>query len=117
MDKSNSQSKVLNDFNSAIKWWERKRLWYNIVALAGGIIVILLRGEVPNGISSYSDFYIIFYWLFGANILYTCGWGFEALCVYYFKTKYFGERFRMLLFVFGTIFSFFWIFILTRSIQ
>ncbi|WGD33934.1 hypothetical protein [Olleya sp. YS] len=117
MDNSNIQDKPEDGFNSAIKWWERKRLWYNLITLVGGLLVVLLRGDVPNGISSYSDFYMILFWLFGANIFFTCGWGIEALSVYYLKTKYFGNGLRTLLFVLGSVFSFFWMFILTRSIQ
>ena len=32
-----------------------------------------------NGIVSYNKFGIILFWLFGANIFYTCSWGLEAL--------------------------------------
>ena len=116
MSNDNSQTKVQNDFNSAIKWWERKRLWYNLVTLAGGLLVVLVRSELPNGISPYSEFYLIFFWLFGANIFYTFGWAIEAIFAYYLRTPYFGKDLRLLLFICGTIFSFIWMFILTRSL-
>ena len=117
MDSNINKDITKRDFYSAIRWWESKRLWYSLITIAGSLLIILLRGEVPNGISNYSDFYILFYWLIGANIFYTSGWGIEALSVYYLKTEYFKNGFRKLLFVIGTVFSFIWMFLLTRSIQ
>lgn len=107
----------INGFNSAIKWWERKRVFYNVVTFLGGLIVIFLRGEVPNGISSYTDFGIIFFWLFGANIFYTCGWAFEAMLNYYFKIPFWNNNVRRVLFFLGLVFSFIWMFLLTREIN
>nr|WP_321225515.1 hypothetical protein [uncultured Psychroserpens sp.] len=117
LEKHNSieTEQVHNNFSTAIKWWERKRLIYNIITLIGGLLVIFIRGDVPNGISPYSDFTIILFWLFGANIFYTCGWAFEALLNYYFKTSFFGNNIRNALFVLGAVFSFMWMFFFSKS--
>ena len=119
MEKQNSvkMESLQNDFNTAITWWERKRLVYNIITLFGALLVIFGRGEVPNGISSYKDFVIVFYWLFGANVFYTFGWGFEAILNYYFKTPFFGKTTRTLCFFLGAFFSLVWMFILASQIN
>jgi len=87
------------------------------MTLLGGTGVVIGRSEIPNGISSYHDFAIILFWLFGANILYASGWAFEALLNYYFKLSFFSRTKRQVLFVIGTIFSFLWMFHLTSQIN
>jgi len=116
MDKSKTEDLSNNDFNYAIKWWERKRIWYNFIALIGGLIGLIGKGDVPNGISPHDESYLILFWLFGANIFYSGGWGIEALSVYHFKTKYFGNEFRLALFILGSLLSFVWMFLLSRPI-
>ena len=71
---------------------------------------------MPNGISSYEEFGIILFWLFGANIFFTGGWVFEALLNYYFKASFFKKTTRQLLFILGTIFSVIWMFMLASEI-
>mgnify|MGYP005870232821 CR=1 FL=1 len=105
-----------SEFRSSIKWWEKKRLIYNIFTLLGGLICVFLRSGVPNGVSSYQNFLIIFFWLFGANIFYTFGWSFEFLLNHYFKTNFWNNNVRKLIFILGTIFSFLWMFILTSQV-
>ncbi len=100
----------------SIRWWERKRLLYNVFPLLGGLLVPFLRSDVPNGISTLSPFLIILFFLFGANIFYTLGWATELLLQYYFKIPLWGNGIRRILFVLGTLFSFLWMFILIREI-
>ncbi len=100
----------------SIRWWERKRLLYNAFPLLGGLFVPLLRSGVPNGISTLSPFLIILFFLFGANIFYTLGWASEVLLNYYFKLPFWGKGLRRVLFVSGSLFSFYWMFILIREI-
>ena len=106
-----------SDFNDAIQWWEEKRLIYNGITLLGGILVVFLRSEVPNGISYYNNFWIILFLLFGANIFYTIGWAFEALLNYYCNVSFFNNSIRKLFFFFGTVFSFIWMFVLASGVR
>ena len=100
----------------AVRWWEKKRILYSVIALSGGLLVMFGRSELPNGVSTYSAFFILGFLLFGANIFYTCGWGAEILLNYYFKTPYWGNVTRKTIFVLGSIFSFFWMFLVIREL-
>tara|TARA_R110000850_G_scaffold173492_1_gene299155 strand:+ start:1570 stop:1902 length:333 start_codon:yes stop_codon:yes gene_type:complete len=106
----------ITEIYQAIRWWERKRLIYNAFPLLGGLLVPLLRSDVPNGISTLSPFLIILFFLFGANILYTFGWASEVLLNYYFKLPFWGKGLRRVLFVLGCLFSFYWMFVVSRPI-
>lgn len=59
----------------SFRWWEKKRLIYNLIAVFGGLLVFFLRSGVPNG-RSPNEFYQIHPYLFlgimlfGANIFY-----------------------------------------------
>lgn len=112
----NTENDIINNYKQSIHFWESKRMLYNLITISGGGCVIFLRGFIPNGISSYCHFSILFYWLFGANIIYTFGWVLEMLLNYYFKIKFWGTKIRLTLFILGSIFSFIWIFLLTREI-
>jgi hypothetical protein len=100
----------------AIKWWERKRIIYNIITILGGFLGILFRSEVPNVLRSYNPIFELAFLLFGANVFYTCAWGSEFLLNYYFKLRFWEDRIRLILFILGCFFSFCWIFFLTRDL-
>lgn len=99
-----------------IRWWERKRLLYNAFPLIGGLLVPLLRSEVPNGVSNLSEFLVLPIFIFGANLFYTFGWASEVLLNYYFKLPSWGKGLRRVLFVLGCLFSFYWMFVALRQI-
>jgi len=88
---------------------------YTIITILGGLLVVFVRSELPNGLSPFSNYAIILFYVFGANIFYTCGWGLEALLNYYFKIPFWGTKTRQTFFVLGTLFSFVWMFLLTRD--
>lgn len=115
--KENSKLKEddTNEISLSVRWWEKKRIIYNLIALTGGLLVYFLRSEVPNGISPFDNYFVIVFWLFGANIFYTCGWGSEILLNYYFKIRFWSDRFRMTCFILGSLFSFCWMFLLARD--
>jgi len=116
MAKAENNTVDTSEIHRAVKWWEKKRILYNVITLVGGLLVLLLRSEVPNGISSLSNYIIIGYWLFGANIFYTCGWGLEILLNYYFKFRFWRDGIRLILFVLGSSFSFCWMFFLAKEL-
>jgi hypothetical protein len=104
------------EIQTSIKWWETKRLLYNLVTLAGGLLVLLIRSGVPNGIGTYNPVGDLLFWLFVSNIFYTCGWGLEILLNYYLKIRFFKNAIRTVLFTIGCIFSFCLMFIMTREL-
>ena len=104
----------------SVRWWEKKRLVYNLITLSGGLLVFFLSSQVPNGLSP-NDFYQIHPYLFlgimlfGANLFYCCSWGAEVLLNYYFKLPFFSKTLRLFFFIGSSLFSFCWIFILIRD--
>lgn len=103
------------DLFEAVKWWEKKRLIYNLTALAGGLLVVLLRSMVMEGDISVDTFLNLAVWLFGANIFYTGGWAIEVLLHYYFKVRFWPVGVRWGAFVLGSLFSVAWMFMLIRE--
>jgi hypothetical protein len=104
----------------SVRWWEKKRLVYNLITLFGGLLVFVLRSGVPNGLSP-NEFYHMHPYLFlgvmllGANIFYCFGWGSEVLLNHYFKLTFFSKGLRMFLYIGGSLFSFGWMFGLIRD--
>lgn len=70
-----------------VQWWEKRRLWYNIiVGLVGSATVLLVLKQYHY--ISFSDilcFAVLPFSLF-ANIAYLAGWVIDLLLRYYFKT-------------------------------
>ena len=93
----------------AIKWWEKKRIAFNLIILLGGIIGIIIG--VENGLGNYStilsvDFIEVILWAIIANVIYSMGFFAEALDNYYFKNKLRIEKLRLALFFIITIATF-----------
>ena len=116
MEKTENNIDTSNEIQTSVKWWERKRFIYNVIALVGGLLVLLIRSAVPNGIGLNNPFFDMVFWLFIANIFYTCGWGSEILLNYYFKLPFFGNKIRLVLFIIGCIISFSFMFLVTREL-
>ena len=88
---------------SAVAWWEGKRLLYNAIVGAAGIFVFLslmdsrlLLWDLAVG--------TIFYGI-GANLMYVAGWVIEGLCDHYFRGSVDLAPWRMPMFIIGTLFS------------
>lgn len=103
--------------NDAIRYWEKKRLRYNLIALMGGLLVLVVRLELPNNTNSIKQLGALCFFLFGANIFYTGGWAAEQLMRYYFKTNAWSHQLRRSLFVLGSLFSAFWMFLLMSQLR
>lgn len=88
-----------------IKWWESKRLIYNIaIGLIGSFTIYdgLSRGEYTWTID---DTLGIIFWAIGANIMYSLGILLELFDWYYLKNKLRMIRFRMIFFIIGLLLS------------
>ncbi len=104
------EGEVLNEKTGSavlvlIKWWERKRITYNLlVGISGAAVFLLpifaedLRIFIPLGIMAAI-------YAFFANVFYTLGWILEVLLVVYFKKINGIGQYKYILFLIGTIFS------------
>jgi hypothetical protein len=97
-----------NQIYTSIKWWEKKRLVFNLIIVGIEILVIWMfwRGAIQFGIGN-TIFWSIAYTI-TANIFFSIGWGTSVLIDYYglISLKNF-EKFRMFFFIVGTLFSIF----------
>jgi len=98
----------IEDFKSNIKWWESKRLAFNIIVGSSGILGIFLGLSGSNYPFTLEDLIGIFIWGIGANILFSLGILVEIFDWYYFKNKIKIRKYRFSLFAIGTVFSFIW---------
>lgn len=93
-----------------MKWWESKRLAYNILVLIFiGIATIVSVKD--NYIWDFTDFLSFTVWLIGANIFFSLGTFTELLDWFYFENKIKIYKYKLFLFTFGTFFSCLWTFI------
>lgn len=85
----------------AVRWWEKRRFWFNIAVGICGVISLLLfaRGFVLADLIG-----IIFYAII-ANVFYSTGFALEAIGLYYLKDKYNFAKYRSTLFSIGLIVS------------
>lgn len=88
-----------------IKWWESKRLSYNLILIVVEIMVLVAnwRGTLNMGIP-LAIFYCILYNSV-ANAFYTIGWGIELWIKYYFPSFNLGKNTRLFLLIAGIFLS------------
>jgi len=86
---------------SAIKWWEERRLWFNIAVGLCGVLGIILFAPYLGMV----DFINVFFYAVFVNAAYCAGFILEALNLHYLKGRFPLENYRMVLFVLGTLFS------------
>ena len=88
---------------SAVAWWEGKRLLYNAIVGAAGIFVFLslMDSRLPLVDLAVGT---IFYGI-GANVLFLAGWVTEALLDHYFRGRIDLSSWRKPMFIIGTLFS------------
>ena len=96
---SNTYNNKGDNIRLALTWWEGKRIWFNLSVGLSGLIGLFLNSLLFN---SFEIIGIIFYGLF-ANLLYSVGFLLEVFDNYYFKDRLRLNRFRLLLFLAGTI--------------
>lgn len=96
-----------DDYKSIIKWWERKRIIYNLVIIFVQITIALNEwiGVLRWGISDVLIGSALF--LLIANGFYTFGWALEFLIQHYFSGFKQKPIHRLLLFILGLLFSVF----------
>jgi len=89
---------VLNrneDIMLTIRWWEKKRLAFNVIAFCLVFYIMYTRASSLNGNAAFLLFFLIHIWL---NIVFTIGWVNEVLIRYFFNKKT-SRVFSFLLFI------------------
>lgn len=88
--------------NSIVNWWEKKRVWFNIILAIIGIGLILIISPQYFG---FQDVLGIIIWGIGANVFFSLGILSEIFDLYYLKGRFSSENFRWFFFIIGTLFS------------
>ncbi len=90
-----------------IRWWEKKRLVYNIIVILAEIMMTI---SMSHGVYYHGIPYLLFgsaIFTFFANVSYTSGWSIELLGKYYFPNLEINETHRIVFFTLGSLFSVF----------
>lgn len=96
------------DLRSALIWWEKKRILYNLLVGLFGVVGLLWSPHYDLYGFQISDIYWILIWALGANVFYSMGFMVEALAEHYFKGRFSLVKWRWLLWTVGVIFSIGW---------
>ncbi|WP_196889474.1 hypothetical protein [Aureivirga sp. CE67] len=96
---------TIEELKADIKWWESKRIIFNISLGLIGVSTLSL-GIINSRYSFlFFDLFGILFWGIMANIAYSSGVFLELIDWYYFKNKIQIKRFRMFFFICGFAFS------------
>ena len=94
-----------NNIKTQIKWWDKKRIWYNI------IIAIISIGYIikiaPESFGIFDVIGILIY-VFGANLMFSIGILLELYDYVYLDDKIGFRKAKLLFFIIGTLISVFY---------
>lgn len=93
------------ELKSTIKFWESKRWIFNLLVGFSGVIGLYNGSSTVDHYWSSHDLIGIIRYAIIANIFYSLGMVFELLEWYYLKGKLGLGKYRLVLFILGTIFS------------
>ena len=85
-----------------LSWWEKKRVWYNLIVFIFGVWQIII--QYPDTFGFEDIKWIVIYGL-GANIFYSIGILIELLDEYYLNTFFKFKRLRWFFLIMGTLIS------------
>ncbi len=92
------------NLNSILGWWERRRLFYNVIVGACGLLTVALVASITAG-RFLVDYLVVLIIpvAFIANVCYTSGWLLDSYARAIWKEK--AEHFGPILFSLGLLFS------------
>ncbi|MCT4560367.1 MAG: hypothetical protein N4A41_03240 [Crocinitomicaceae bacterium] len=92
-----------------ILWWERKRIFFNLLVLGVLIYQLVTLWHYPMRaiIGSYRVLFNAFIYFLTVNLLYSLGTGLEFIMHYFFASSGLNSRTRWALFLLGTLLSLF----------
>lgn len=85
-----------------VRWWERMRLWYNLMVGLVGLIAVSNLWEEMYHLELLMG--VLFYGIL-ANAAYTAGWVADVLVRFYSKGRFSLHGYRVVFFLFGLLFS------------
>lgn len=88
-------------FTNAVGWWEKKRIWYNLVVGISGAIPLSIN---LNQVGLDEMIGLLLFGIF-MNLLYSSGIALEALNFYYLNPPFKTAFLRFPLFILGTLLS------------
>ena len=77
---------------STIKWWEKRRLKFNLIIISAVFIPVFMVWDLLNNIDLPLMLFFLFINLIIGNIVFCLGWGVELLRWHYFKIKSIGKN-------------------------
>jgi len=101
-----------NQTKSLIHWWEKKRIYYNLLMLASITLVVCDLWSRVNAVGIATTIGYAIYFLFGANLFYTLGWASGLFLHFIYRDYVWNHVGRWSLFILGTLFSIFWMLII-----
>jgi hypothetical protein len=94
------------DLFEPIRWWERRRVWYNALLI---LVVFLAMTKYAEGVLNYGVSDAIVHSVIVcaiANVFYSVGWGIEVIIMYYYSDEFrMKSGLRMTFYVLGVLFS------------
>lgn len=96
------------DFKQNIKWWESKRIFYNIAVGLFGLIALYDEISRDDFFWTFDDTLGILIWGIGANLFFFSDILLELFDWYYLNNKIGIKRFRYFFYLVGLSFSCFW---------
>jgi poly(A) polymerase Pap1 len=103
LDEYSSQS-VSKELYESIKWWESRRIFYNIAVGIAGLIPIAILYDSILQIGFFNSIIGIVIYAILVNICYCFGWGIDILKSFYLENPSYGKS-KLTLLVLGVIFS------------
>ncbi len=99
-----SKRPVSNDLYESIKWWEKRRVFYNITVGVAGLIPITIFWNAIFAIGFFSSMIGIIIYGSLVNTCYCFGWGIDILKSFYLENPSYGKS-KLTLLILGVIFS------------
>ncbi len=98
------QQIVKGPLEDSIRWWEKKRLWFNIIV---GVCGILPAAFAMGSMGLTLLLFLVgsIFWGLGANVMYCSGFMLEALSFHYLKIDKPFTWLRWTMFICGIVFS------------
>lgn len=104
LDEPQIQNDAYSNLRAVIRWWEKKRLLFNICICFSAFLPTIFFYELVQLQSTMALITLSIIYLLFANLFFTIGWGIDALRYYIFSGKNFG-KYKELFYLTGMLFS------------
>ena len=105
LDEIELSKNKLDELFSSVRWWEKKRILFNIIVIGTQLFVMLVMLNETTLFGIPSAIINSLFYLLAANLFYCLGWGLEILSSHYLPGRELSKDRRSALFVLGLVFS------------